>query len=103
MRVEATFLSIAQALPHGLSIRHAESRDQSGGRFLRRPRIRCQAILMSPARAIPATAGNRRVCGTTNAPVRKHAPKKNSHLIDGIASLPFRFGGSVRSIRHVER
>jgi len=58
-----------------------------------RQRIRYHPAMITPANAIPVTTGRGDTRGSSNAPVRKHAPKKNCHFIGGIGPSPFRFGG----------
>ena len=77
-------MSIATCLPVPI-------RDQSWGYIFGRRRSQYHATMITAAKAIPETTGSGGLWGSSSAPVRKHAPKKNSHLIGGIGSLPFRF------------
>jgi len=77
--------------------------DQSGGRICGRRRSRRHAMRITAANAIPPTTGKNEVCGSSIAPVRKQAPKKNSHLIAGIGGPAISAFGRVDAGNRVIR
>ena len=61
--------------------RHLCRYDRPAYFFVARRRDWDQPHRTTPASTIPAMSGNTGACGNNNAPVRKHAPKKNCHFI----------------------